>query len=108
MPALTLSAYLILAFHLVHRAQDLRHCLPEAHAVFSYTESKSAGSGVSPAFCPRRDHPMAYAEMMSGVTNLLANLPDSCSIRMLEAPPLVPPRRSDDSEFAPRRLGLIG
>jgi hypothetical protein len=86
-PALTTSAFLILAAHLVHRAQDLRHRLPEARPVFSYTKSKDAGSAPSPVFCPRRDHPMAYAEMMSGVKNLLANLPESCRIRLLESPP---------------------
>jgi hypothetical protein len=86
-PALTTSAFLILAAHLVRRALDLSHPLPEAHPVFSYTKSQDAGSASSPVFCPRRDHPMAYAEMMSGVQNLLANLPESCSINALKSPP---------------------
>jgi hypothetical protein len=86
-PALTASAFLIFSAHLVHRALDLRHRLPEARPVFPYTKSKDAGSAPSPVFCPRRDHPIAYAEMMSGVQNLLANLPESCSINALTSPP---------------------
>lgn len=87
MPELTSSTFVILAAHLVQRAQDLRHRLPEAHPVFSFTKSKDARSSPSPVFCPRRDHPMAYAEIMSGVTNLLATLPESCSINVLQSPP---------------------
>ncbi|GFZ42290.1 hypothetical protein JCM24511_00004 [Saitozyma sp. JCM 24511] len=84
-------AFLILATHLVHRAQDLRHRLPEVRPVFSYAHSKNGGSVPSPAFCPRKDHPMAYAEMMSGVENVIANLPDSCCINALEPPPWTHP-----------------
>lgn len=91
MPALITSAFLILATHLVHRAQDLRHRLPEVRPVFSYAHSKNGGSVPSPAFCPRKDHPMAYAEMMSGVENVIANLPDSCCINALEPPPWTHP-----------------
>jgi hypothetical protein len=77
----------MLPLHLVHRAQDLRRRLPEVRPVFSYTKSKDAGSAPSPVFRPRRDHPLAYTEIMSGVRNLLANLPESCSINALTSPP---------------------
>jgi hypothetical protein len=76
-----LRSFLILAAHLLHRAQDILHRSPEASA-FTYRKPRTS----SPP-CVRRDHPLAYAEMMDGVRNLLNSLPNAYKINVLDSTP---------------------